>query len=75
MIKNSEAKKAAADKQFVGLDLRHGVHYEEVIKALGGYGELVTDPKDIHDAIQRAIDAPVASVVNVLTDPKIGFAF
>jgi len=75
MIKNSEAKKAAADKEFVGLYLRDGVHYEEVIKALGGYGELVTEAKDIVPAIERALAAPTASVVNVLTDVKIGFAF
>jgi len=74
MIKNSEAKKAAPGKEFVGLYLRE-THYEEVVKSLGGYGELVTQPDDIAPAIQRAIDSPLPSVVNVMTDVKIGFAF
>jgi len=75
MIKNSEAKKAAADKQFVGLYLRDSVHYEKVVDALGGYGEFVTDPKDIYPAIERAIKSEKPSLVNVITDVKIGFAF
>lgn len=75
MIKNSEAKKAIADKEFVGLYLRDKVHYEEVIKALGGYGEYVEDAKDIVPAIERALASDLPSVVNVVTDTKIGFAF
>lgn len=74
MIKNSEAKKAGADKEFVGLYLRE-THYEEVIKALGGYGEFVTKPEDIGAAIDRALAQDKPSVVNVMTDVKIGFAF
>lgn len=74
MIKNSEAKKSSADKAFVGLYLREA-HYEEVAKALGGHGELVTDAPDIGPAIDRALASPLPSVVNVMTDVKIAFAF
>ncbi|MCB9498743.1 MAG: thiamine pyrophosphate-binding protein [Bacillales bacterium] len=74
MIKNSEAKKAGPDKELVGLYLRE-THYEEVCKALGGYGELVTDPAKIGEAIDRALSSDKPAVVNVMTDVKIGFSF
>lgn len=74
MIKNSEAKKSAKDKEFVGLYLRD-VHYEEVVKALGGYGEYVEKAEDIGAAIDRALASELPSLVNVKTDVKIAFAF
>jgi len=74
MIKNSEAKKAAPGKEFVGLYLRD-VRYDKVMEALGGYGEYVTKPEDIGPAIDRAMAQDLPSVVNVMTDVKIGFAF
>jgi acetolactate synthase-1/2/3 large subunit len=74
MIKNSEAKKAAPGKEFVGLYLRD-VKYDEVATALGGHGEFVTEAKDIAPAIKRALESDVASVVNVMTDVNIPFAF
>ncbi len=74
MIKNSEAKKAAPGKEFIGLYLRD-VRYDKVIEDLGGYGEYVTKPEDIGAAIDRALAQDKPSVVNVMTDVKIGFAF
>jgi acetolactate synthase-1/2/3 large subunit len=74
MIKNSEAKKAAKDKEFVGLYLRD-VHYEEVVKAMGGYGEFVDKAADIGPAIDRALASELPSVVNVMTDVNIAYAF
>ena len=74
MIKNSEARKASADKEFTGLYLRE-THYEEVVKALGGYGELVTKPEDIGPAIDRALASDLPSLVNVMTDVNIAFGF
>lgn len=74
MIKNSEAKKAKEGKPFVGLYLRE-THYEEVVKGLGGYAELVTKSEDIHGAIERALNSDLPSLVNVMTDVKIGFNF
>lgn len=74
MIKNSEAKKSAKDKEFVGLYLRD-VHYEEVVKAMGGYGEYVEKAEDIGAALDRALASELPSLVNVKTDVKIAFAF
>lgn len=72
MIKRSEAKRASADKPFVGLQLREGVRYDKVVEDLGGYGELVTEAKDIGAAIDRAMASGKPALVNVLTDPEIG---
>lgn len=74
MIKNSEAKKATSDKEFVGLYLRE-THYEEVVNAMGGYGELVTKPEDIGAALDRALASDLPSLVNVMTDVDIAYAF
>ena len=74
MIKNSEAKKSSGSKEFVGLYLRD-VHYEEVVKAMGGYGEFVNQAADIGPAIDRALASDLPSVVNVMTDVKIAYAF
>jgi acetolactate synthase-1/2/3 large subunit len=49
-------------------DLAHRTRYDEVVKALGGGGETVTDPKEIGPAIDRAFDAGVPYLVNVITD-------
>jgi acetolactate synthase I/II/III large subunit len=50
-------------------ELRPGTRYDQVVRALGGYGELVTDPAEIGPAIDRAIESGVPALVNVLTDP------
>jgi acetolactate synthase-1/2/3 large subunit len=50
-------------------DLRPGTRYDEVVRALGGHGELVTDPAEIGPAIDRALASGVPALVNVLTDP------
>jgi acetolactate synthase-1/2/3 large subunit len=49
-------------------DLAHRTRYDEVVKALGGGGETVTDPKGIGPALDRAFDANVPYLVNVITD-------
>lgn len=72
MIKRSESRQAPDQKEFVGLDLREETHYEEVAKGLGGYGEFVTDIKDLRAAIQRGVDSGKPSCINVMVDPKIG---
>ena len=74
MIKNSEAKRSGEDKEFVGLYLTE-THYEKIAEAVGGYGEFVTQPEDIGPAIDRALAQDKPSIVNVMTDVKIGFAF
>jgi acetolactate synthase-1/2/3 large subunit len=54
----------------IATDLRPGVRYDQVVQAMGGYGELVERPEDIGPAFDRAIAAGVPAVLNVLTDPK-----
>ncbi len=50
-------------------ELSPGIRYDEVVAALGGRGELVTEPSDIGPALDRAFAEPGVSLVNVLTDP------
>jgi acetolactate synthase-1/2/3 large subunit len=50
-------------------ELRPGTRYDQVCTSLGGGGELVTDPRDIRPALDRAFASGVPYVVNVLTDP------
>ena len=50
-------------------ELRPGTRYDEVVKALGGDGELVTDPAGLAPALRRAFDSGVPYMVNVITDP------
>jgi len=46
-----------------------GTRYDEVVSALGGYGELVADPAEIGPAIDRALAAGIPALVNVLSGP------
>jgi acetolactate synthase-1/2/3 large subunit len=54
----------------VAADLQPGCRYDQVVTALGGGGELVTQPHDIGPALRRAFDSGVPYLVNVVTDPK-----
>lgn len=47
------------------------VHYEKVVEALGGYGELVSREQDIAPAVKRAVDSGKPACVNVLTDTTV----
>ena len=42
-----------------------------VVEGLGGYGERVTEPREIKPALQRAFDSGVAACVNVIVDPSL----
>ncbi|MGI8531384.1 MAG: acetolactate synthase [Geodermatophilaceae bacterium] len=53
----------------VAADLQPGLRYDDVVRALGGAGETVTDAADIAPALGRAFEAGVPYLVNVLTDP------
>lgn len=52
----------------VAADLQPGCRYDQVVTALGGGGELVTDPADIGPALRRAFDSGIPYLVNVITD-------
>ena len=49
-------------------DLAPRTRYDEVVKALGGAGEMVTDPAQLGPALDRAFDSGVPYLVNVVTD-------
>ena len=55
----------------IAADLRPGIRYDEVMIALGGQGELVSEPDEIGPALKRAFDSGEPYVVNVLTDPEV----
>ena len=57
----------------VAADLQPGTRYDEVVRALGGAGELVTDPGQIGPALRRAFAANVPYLVNVITDPEVAY--
>ncbi len=50
-------------------ELSPGIRYDQVVTALGGNGELVTEASEVGPALDRAFAAPGVSLVNVLTDP------
>jgi len=51
-------------------DLQPACRYDEVVRALGGAGELVSDPQQIGPALDRAFASGVPYLVNVVTEPS-----
>ena len=54
-------------------DLAPRTAYDEVVKALGGAGETVTDPRQIGAALDRAFESGVPYLVNVITDVNAAY--
>ena len=54
-------------------DLRPETRYDEVVRALGGHGELVSTPGELRPALTRALGSGLPAVVNVLTDPAVAY--
>lgn len=54
-------------------ELRPGTRYDEVVRALGGHGELVSVPAELRPALERAFASGLPAVVNVLTDPSVAY--
>jgi acetolactate synthase-1/2/3 large subunit len=52
----------------VAADLAQRTRYDDVVRALGGAGETVTDPREIGPALDRAFAANAPYLVNVITD-------
>ena len=57
----------------VAADLRPATRYDQVVEALGGYGELVERAQDVAPALERAFSSGKPALVNVLTDPSIAY--
>ncbi|GAA4370573.1 acetolactate synthase [Nocardioides caricicola] len=49
-------------------DLAPSTGYDAVVRALGGGGETVTDPREVGPALDRAFASGVPYLVNVITD-------
>ena len=54
-------------------DLAQRTPYHDVVKALGGAGEEVTDPRQIGPALDRAFAANVPYLVNIITDVEAAY--
>jgi len=54
----------------VACDLQPGCRYDEVVTALGGGGETVTEADEIGPALDRAFASGIPYLVNVVTDPS-----
>src|SRR5215472_15005758 len=57
----------------VAADLQPECRYDQIVSALGGAGELVTQPDQIAPALRRAFDSPVPYMVNIATDSQIAY--
>jgi acetolactate synthase-1/2/3 large subunit len=57
----------------VAADLRPETRYDDVVEALGGHGELVRTPAQLRPALERAFEARLPALVNVLTDPSVAY--
>ena len=55
----------------VAAELQPGCRYDEVVRALGGHGELVERPDELRPALERAFASGKPALVNVLTDPDV----
>ena len=57
----------------VAAELQPGCRYDEVVRALGGHGELVERPDELMPALERAFASGKPALVNVLTDPDVAY--
>jgi len=55
-------------KRTVATDLRY-TPYEEMVKALGGYGVYVERPEELKPALEKAFASGLPACINVKTDP------
>jgi acetolactate synthase-1/2/3 large subunit len=54
----------------VACDLQPETRYDEVVRSLGGAGEIVRRPHEIGPALDRAFASGLPYLVNVMTDPS-----
>ena len=57
----------------VAAELAPQTRYDEVVRALGGAGEMVTDPTEIGPALKRGFAAGAPYLINVITDPDAAY--
>jgi len=54
----------------IAADLAPRTRYDQVVEALGGFGQLVDRPEEIRPALERAFKAGVPACINVICDPE-----
>ena len=54
----------------IAADLAPQTRYDQVVAALGGFGQLVERPEEIRPALARAFKAGVPACINVICDPN-----
>ncbi len=64
-----EQKRMYGEDRTPATKLGDNARYDLVVEGLGGHGEFVEHPEQIHAAIQRAFDSGKPACVNVLMDP------
>ena len=57
----------------VAAELAPKTRYDDVVRALGGAGEMVSDPAEIGPALQRGFAAGAPYLINVITDPDAAY--
>jgi len=65
-----EQERMYGPERVVASRLADNARYDKVVEALGGHGELVTEPAQIRPAIERAFASGKPACVNVITDQK-----
>ncbi len=54
----------------IAADLGQATRYDEVVRALGGYGEMIDRPEQIRPALERAFASGLPACINVICDPE-----
>jgi len=57
----------------VAAELNPAARYDEVVVALGGHGEYVTDAAEVGPAIDRAFASGLPAMLNVACDPAVAY--
>lgn len=69
----ARGQKLAFGKKAMGIasSLSDKTRYDKYAEAFNCYGELVTDPKEIQPALQRAFESGIPAVIDVRINPKV----
>ncbi|MCL2418898.1 MAG: acetolactate synthase [Conexibacteraceae bacterium] len=57
----------------VAAELQPELRYDELVRTLGGHGELVRAPGELQGAFKRALASGKPALINVLTDPAVAY--
>jgi len=60
--------KTLGPEETINADL-HEIEFDQVARAMGAYGERVSDPRGLREALERAVSTGLCSVIHVDVDP------